>query len=121
MTTTEQTEHQWHGKFLSEEELYQDILAIVHADPEAVKIWLDPASWHIMGEWYWCGTHDTIFLAADRCPVHGPLPLVKSKQIVHNVTRHKPKYQGCLQNAGMSIRNWYGLWREGNPYTQAGR
>jgi len=35
----------WHGKYLNEEEIAADMIAKIRANPEGVKVWLDPVSW----------------------------------------------------------------------------
>ena len=83
----------WHGSYLTEAEIVDDIVAKVKGEPPVqmygkpvtgVQLWLDPASWlHPMTE------------CADVNP---------------------PPWLGCLYYAGMGIRNIYGLWHPENPY-----
>jgi len=37
----------WHGKYLNEEEIAADMIAKIRANPEGVKVWLDPVSWEM--------------------------------------------------------------------------
>jgi hypothetical protein len=37
----------WHGKYLNEEEIAADMIAKIRANPEGVKVWLDPISWEL--------------------------------------------------------------------------
>ncbi|WP_315782226.1 hypothetical protein [Bradyrhizobium sp. SZCCHNPS1003] len=78
---------EWHGSYLDEDSMVADVLARVSADPVAVKRWLDPASWHL--------PDPRLFRSKDEYPAHA----------------------GCLTFAGMSIRNFYGLWHADNPHT----
>lgn len=112
---------QWHGEFLCENDLVADVLAKVKSDPEALKRWRDPASWQMnfSGRPYWwrCMQHNEIFvvhhaddnsLGCKKCiALNQPSPAAP----------HRPDHEGCLHYAGMSIRNYYGLWDKKNPYT----
>jgi hypothetical protein len=41
------TEADWHGTHLTEDGIVADMLVKIKADPEGVKIWTDPRSWHL--------------------------------------------------------------------------
>jgi hypothetical protein len=99
MTTTDQ-KASWHGSYLDEDGLVADVLSKVKADAEAAKRWLDPASWRL----------PTGLLGERPGIVFGG-----SKKIVDE----DPQHAGCLMFAGMSIRNFYGLWHADNPHTVA--
>lgn len=79
----------WHGSYLSEDEIVSDILARIKADPEALKRWTDTCSWS--------------------------LPVGEDGQI----DPEAPDHAGCLMFAGMQIRNYYGLWHDECPFTKA--
>jgi len=89
MTTTTNQEPQWHGSYLDEDGLVADILSKIQSDAEAVKRWIDPRSW--------------------RMPIKADGTFDKGA----------PEHAGSLMFAGMSIRNFYGLWHADNPHTAA--
>jgi hypothetical protein len=78
---------EWFGSYLDEDGIVADVLKRVSADAVAVKRWLDPRSWGF--------------------PLHAAKETLK-------VT---PEHAGCLMFAGMSIKNFYGLWHADNPHT----
>jgi hypothetical protein len=80
---------EWFGSYLSEDGIVADIVRRVTADAVAIKHWLDPQSWRL-------------------------IPLATSAQM-----KALPDHAGCLMFAGMSIRNFYGLWHADNPHTEA--
>ncbi|TYO65421.1 hypothetical protein FXV83_15915 [Bradyrhizobium hipponense] len=82
---------EWHGSYLDEDGMVADILAKVSADAVAVKRWLDERSW--------------------RMPDMSP---------DGRKAMYVPEHAGCLMFAGMSIRNYYGLWHASNPHTAFG-
>jgi hypothetical protein len=92
-TTTNTNAADWHGSYLDEDGLVADILKKVQADAVAVKLWLDPQSWRMPN------LMSTIGGVLKRDDV--------------------PEHAGCLMFAGMSIRNFYGLWHADNPHTVA--
>jgi hypothetical protein len=59
----------WHGTYLTEDEIVEDLLSRLRADPKALKSWMNA----------------------------GPA--------IHFT-------------AGMTVRNWYGLWRKDCPLTK---
>ncbi|WP_315740016.1 hypothetical protein [Bradyrhizobium sp. SZCCHNR1093] len=79
---------EWHGSYLDEDDMVADIVAKLKADPVALQRWLDPVSW--------------------RPPIMNPYLAELKKE---------PDHAGCLWHAGMSIRNFYGLWHASNPHT----
>jgi hypothetical protein len=88
---------EWFGSYLDEDSIVANVLKRVSADEIAVKRWLDPVSWKPpVG---WLGTRRMPFSA-------------KPKE--------DPEHAGCLMSAGMSIRNFYGLWHASNPNTAFG-
>ncbi len=88
---------EWHGSYLDEDGIVADIVKRVQADAVAVQRWLDPASWRApLG---WLGTR--------RMPFSGQ-------------PKEDPEHAGCLMFAGMSIRNFYGMWHASNPHTAFG-
>ncbi|SHH03420.1 hypothetical protein [Bradyrhizobium erythrophlei] len=80
---------EWLGQYLDEEGVVADVLKRVQADAEGMKRWLDPVSWH--------------------------LPLLKMGG--GRIDPDAPGHAGCLMFAGMSIRNFYGMWHASNPHT----
>lgn len=86
---------EWAGSYLDEHGIVADIVRRVTADAEAVKRWMDPWSWKI--------------------PAWGDKPMPFSRP-----QPEPPKHAGCLAFAGMSIRNFYGLWHASNPHTAFG-
>jgi hypothetical protein len=89
---------EWHGFYLDEDGIVADVVRRVSSDPVGLKHWLDPVSWSIPQGW----------LSARRMPF--------SK----NAEEKDPEHAGCLMFAGMSIRNFYGLWHADNPHTAFG-
>lgn len=85
-STTNPTQ-QWHGTYLSEDEIVVDMLARIKSDPDGVKIWNDPASWKL--------PYDERGRFAETAPEHA----------------------GSLMFVGMTVRNWYGLWKDECPHT----
>ncbi|WFU52196.1 hypothetical protein QA639_21040 [Bradyrhizobium pachyrhizi] len=81
---------EWAGSYLDEGGIIADIVKRVSADAEAVRRWLDPQSWK--------------------------LPLLPGGRIDPDA----PDHAGCLKFAGMSIRNFYGMWHASNPHTVFG-
>ena len=81
----------WHGSYLNEDGIVADMLAKIKAEPEGVKLWLDPHSWTM------------------------PFIVVGSL-----VPTDLPPYAGCLMHVGMQVRNYYGLWHASCPYTKCG-
>jgi hypothetical protein len=81
---------EWFGSYLDEDGIVADVLKRVSADEVAVKRWLDPRSWGF--------------------------PLHAAKETMNAI----PEHAGCLMFAGMSIRNFYGLWHASNPHTAFG-
>jgi hypothetical protein len=87
---------EWFGSYLDEDGVVADVLKRVTADEVAIQRWLDPASWTF--------------------PDLGFKPMPFSRVVKKNV----PEHAGCLMFAGMSIRNFYGLWHASNPHTAFG-
>lgn len=85
---------EWFGSYLNEDGIVADVLKRVTADEVAIKHWLDPMSWRMPNLMSTIGG----ILKRDNVPVHA----------------------GCLMFAGMSIRNFYGLWHADNPHTTFG-
>jgi hypothetical protein len=83
---------EWFGSYLNEDDIVADVLKRVTADEVAIKHWLDPVSWK--------------------------MPNLMS--VVGSVLKRNdvPDHAGCLMFAGMSIRNFYGLWHASNPHTE---
>jgi hypothetical protein len=81
---------EWHGSYLNEDGIVADVLKRVTAEAEAVKRWLDPKSWKI--------------------------PMVSDSGDADK----SADTDGCLVFAGMSIRNFYGLWHADHPHTAFG-
>jgi hypothetical protein len=81
---------EWFGSYLDEDGVVADVLKRVAADTIAIKHWLDP--------WSWKMPDFTNFAKLSKAPEHA----------------------GCLMFAGMSIRNFYGLWHASNPHTAFG-
>lgn len=81
---------EWFGSYLDEDGIVADVLKRVSTDEVAVKRWLDPRSWGF--------------------PLHASAETMKAQ----------PEHAGCLMFAGMSIRNFYGLWHADNPHTAFG-
>ena len=82
---------EWLGHYLDEDGVVADVLKRVSADAEGLKRWLDPVSWH--------------------------MPLLKMGG--GKIDPDAPEHAGCLMFAGMSIRNFYGMWHADNPHTEA--
>jgi hypothetical protein len=78
---------EWFGSYLNEDGIVADVIKRVSADAVAVKRWLDPKSWKF--------------------------PMVSDS----GDADRKSDTDGCLLWAGMSIRNFYGLWHADNPHT----
>jgi hypothetical protein len=91
---------EWHGSYLDEDGIVADVLKRVTADAVAVKHWLDPASWAPPKSWI--TRRPSIIFGRDR------------------VAEPEQKHAGCLMFAGMSIRNFYGMWHANNPHTAFG-
>jgi hypothetical protein len=81
---------EWFGSYLDEDGVVADVLKRVTADEVAIQRWLDPRSWGF-----------PLHVSADRM-------------------KALPEHAGCLMFAGMSIRNFYGLWHADNPDTAFG-
>jgi hypothetical protein len=81
---------EWHGSYLDEDGIVADIMKRVSADAEAVKRWLDPWSWR--------------------------MPFTLGGRMMSDA----PEHAGCMNFAGMAIRNFYGLWHADNPHTAFG-
>jgi hypothetical protein len=79
----------WFGSYLDEDGVVADVLQRVKSDDVAVKRWLDPKSWH--------------------------MPLLRGSG--GKIDTSAPEHAGCLMFAGMSIRNFYGMWHADNPHT----
>jgi len=88
----------WFGSYQDEDGIVADVLKRVQADAVAVKHWLDPASWSVPTGWL-RGRPAIVF--------GGPEKIVEED----------PEHAGCLMFAGMSIRNFYGLWHADHPHT----
>jgi hypothetical protein len=82
---------EWFGSYLDEDGIVADVLKRVTADEVAIKHWLDPWSWRLTGALF---------------------SFEKQREKI-------PDHAGCLMFAGMSIRNFYGLWHADNPHTEA--
>lgn len=100
--TGQQEARTWHGRFLSPDEIAADMVARIRKDPVALQRWLDPWSWE----------HPLRGLQMS-APDGLPWREKPDQQAV-------PDHCGCLFDAGRAVRNWYGLWRSGNPYTKTG-
>jgi hypothetical protein len=87
---------EWLGTYLDEDGVVADVLKRVSADTVAIKNWLDPVSWKMPNGWL--GTRLKRFLPEQA---------------------EEPEHAGCLMFAGMSIRNFYGMWHADNPHTEA--
>src|SRR5258705_1216752 len=79
----------WFGSYLDKDGIVADVLKRVQADAVAVKLWLDPRSWNMAEMFNPDGT----------------------------ISDDAPDHTGCLMFAGMSIRNFYGLWHADHPHT----
>ncbi|SDK45644.1 hypothetical protein [Bradyrhizobium ottawaense] len=89
---------EWLGSYLDEDGVVADVVKRVSADPVAIERWLDPVSWKAPSSILRLG-----------------LPFAAAKAL-----RDDPEHAGCLLFAGMSIRNFYGLWHASNPHTAFG-
>lgn len=88
---------EWHGSYLDEDGIVADVLKRVSADAVALKHWLDPVSWTIPNNW-----------------------VTRRYRPFQPAQKEQPAHAGCLMFAGMSIRNFYGLWHASNPHTAFG-
>lgn len=77
----------WSGRYMSEVEIIEDMIAKIKVDGEAIKAWSSPDAF-VMPK---------LTIGCPEVP---------------------EKHAGSLMLAGMSIRNWYGLWDSENPYTK---
>jgi hypothetical protein len=87
---TPKPEPEWFGRFLSPDEIVDDMVKHIISNPEIVKIWCDPESFTLAG-----------LFEPGRKWKTDPNPNA-----------------GRLAFVPMNIRNWYGLWREDCPYTE---
>lgn len=77
----------WVGRYMSEVEIIEDLVAKIKNNDDAIKVWSSPDAF--------------------------VMPKFDPKSLdVPDATA------GALMFAGMSIRNWYGLWDTDNPYTK---
>jgi hypothetical protein len=77
------------GRFLSEDEIVEDLVAKIVADEVAMQRWTDPVSW--------------------KFPCINP---------ALNDFKEEPEHSGCMLWISREIRNYYGLWDPENPYTK---
>lgn len=83
---------EWHGTYLTEDEIVADILANIKKH-DAAAMWLDPAAWRM----------------PSFGPDYSPIPAEEGRDI-----------RGALLFVGRDIRNWYGLWHPDCPITVLG-
>jgi hypothetical protein len=79
----------WYGRYLSPDEIVDDMVKEILASPEAVKVWSDPESFNLAG----------LFTKDKKWRTDNP-------------------NAGKLFDVGQKIRNWYGLWHTECPYTE---